>query len=62
LNVQHTLDEKPLGKIENTIRTGEKITGRRLLTVDILNILSDTGEQLFGRYLPLTEEELKGTV
>jgi hypothetical protein len=31
-------------------------TGCGLLPFDILNILSITGEQLFGRYLPVNEE------
>jgi hypothetical protein len=40
----------------------KKFTGRRLLPLDILNILSVTGERLFGRYLLVTEEETIGAV
>jgi hypothetical protein len=62
LHFQHTLHEKPLGKIENTITTVGKFTGNRLLILDILNILSVTGERLFGRYLPVIKEETIGAV
>jgi hypothetical protein len=54
LNVQHTLDEKPLGKFENAIRTGGKIVS----TLDPLHMLFNTGEPLYGCYLPLTEGAL----
>jgi hypothetical protein len=40
----------------------KKFRDSRLFTPDILNILSDTGERLFGRYLPVTEEETIGAV
>jgi hypothetical protein len=50
------------GKIENTIRTGEKKSQAVAYWHSILNILSDTGEPLFGRYLPLTEEYFIGAV
>jgi hypothetical protein len=40
----------------------KKFTGGGLLPLDILNILSVTGEWLFGRYLPVTEEETIGAV
>jgi hypothetical protein len=40
----------------------KKFRDNRLLTCDILNLLSDTGERLFGRYLPVSEEETIGAV
>jgi hypothetical protein len=40
----------------------KKFIGRCLFTLDILNILSVTGERLFGRYLPVNEEETIGAV
>jgi hypothetical protein len=35
----------------------ENFRDSRLFTFDTLRMLSDTGERLFGRYLPVSEEE-----
>jgi hypothetical protein len=40
----------------------EKFRDSRLFTLDTLHILSVTGEWLFGRYLPVSEEETIGAV
>jgi hypothetical protein len=49
-------------KLKTQYGVVKKFTGHRLLTPDILTILSDTGERLFGRYLPFNEEETIGAV
>jgi hypothetical protein len=40
----------------------EKFRDSRLFTLDTLHILSVIGERLFGRYLPVTEDETVGAV